>query len=92
MPEQAVNQPFEAFFTCSICLGVVSADMIECGQCNKLNCRACIEDWTKKQSNCPNCRADYTPSGKPNLFVLNTLREMQFKCAKCPSTYKFSEH
>lgn len=92
MPEQAVNQPFDEFFTCSICMGVVSTDMIECSQCNKLNCRACIEDWCKKQKNCPNCRADFTPQAKVNLYVVNLLKDFKFHCPKCNEVYKYTDH
>lgn len=90
-PEQAVNQPFDNFFACSICLQVVAPDMHECATCDKLNCKTCIDDWMKKQSNCPTCRADITPSGKPNRFVMNVLNEMVFACTKCPETYKYAD-
>lgn len=90
-PEQCTTQPFDPFFTCSICLAVVTPDMIECGHCDKLNCKACIDDWKKKANNCPNCRADLTPS-KPNRFVVNTLNEFVFACSKCPKTFKYAEH
>ena len=33
-PEQAVNQELAADFTCVICIGVVTPDMVECSQCN----------------------------------------------------------
>jgi hypothetical protein len=92
MPEQAVNQPFDSFFTCSICLSVVPPDMVECGQCDKLNCKSCIADWTHKQNNCPNCRAEFTPSGKPNRFVMNMLNEMTFNCNHCSGSFKYADH
>lgn len=66
--------------------------MVECSQCNKLNCKACIEDWRKKQENCPNCRADFAPTPKPNLYVVNILKEMPFLCKNCPEQFKFGEH
>ena len=66
--------------------------MVECGQCNKLNCKPCIQDWTKKANTCPNCRREFTPAGQPNRFVVNMLNEFKFACTKCPETYKYSDH
>ena len=89
MTEAAVEQPFEEYFSCSICLNVVSLDMSECGKCSKLNCRTCINDWTKKQPNCPNCRNEYKPSEQPNLYVANRLKDFNFKCPKCGQSFMY---
>ena len=68
---------------------VVSCDMVECGKCSKLNCRACIDDWTKKQPDCPNCRSEYKAKEQPNLYVANLLKDFQFKCTKCKETFAY---
>lgn len=66
--------------------------MVECGECQKLNCKACIDKWTRLNKNCPNCRAVYKPSGKPNRFVTNTLSEITFNCAKCSEKFKYGDY
>ncbi len=66
--------------------------MIECGQCNRLNCKQCIQDWIKNANNCPNCLTEFRPSSKPNLFVVNMLNEFEFACTKCPVTFKYTDH
>ena len=47
-PEQAIIQPFDNFFTCMICINVISTEMVECSSCEKLCCKKCMSEWTKK--------------------------------------------
>ena len=45
-PEQCVEECDD--FICSICLNVVSAHFVECAECSKINCHACIQGWLSK--------------------------------------------
>ena len=57
-PENAVNQPFDQYFSCQFCLNVVD-DPQECRECNQLNCKSCLETWLGRNSTCPNCRKEW---------------------------------
>ena len=89
MPEDAVQQPLDDYFICSICMMVVSCEMVECGQCSKLNCKTCISDWTRKHSDCPNCRCEYKAKENPNLYVMNLLRDFKFQCTRCKEPFAY---
>jgi hypothetical protein len=68
--------------------------MVECSKCNQLNCKGCIDNWILEQQNCPNpnCNIDFSPSGKPNLFVVNMLKDSQFNCTTCKAVFKYTDH
>ena len=58
---QALSQAVDATtkevpenFKCNICLMLVS-NPEECGQCNQIFCRECIQGWKAKKGNCPLC-------------------------------------
>lgn len=89
-PEWAVNKPFDDHFKCLICLNVVSANMSECSDCNKVFCSSCIQEWGRKSSTCPNCREQFNPNPKPNRFVVNVLNDLLFKCKMCTQNFKYS--
>jgi len=86
-----VQKPFNDHFICSICVSVVSVNAVECSQCQKLNCKKCIDLWQDKSKTCPNCRAVVVPNSKPNRFVYQSLEEMLFKCGQCSLVYKYSD-
>jgi hypothetical protein len=65
--------------------------MVECGDCHRLNCKPCIEDWTKKNNSCPNCRTIFKPAANPNLSAVEKLNQLTFACA-CTTTFKYSDH
>lgn len=60
-----------------------------CEECEKLNCKSCIDRWHKKSSDCPNCRAKYRAATKISRFTLNSLMALQFKCPKCDKTFDY---
>ncbi len=76
-----------------ICLNVVPPEMVECSKCNKFCCNPCIEKWTKnkQEKTCPNCRRDFAPT-RTNNIVLETLRNIMFKCQNCSEEFKYSQH
>jgi hypothetical protein len=83
-PDDAVVQPFESYFQCTICLNVLAPSGSEampvsmCEECEKLNCKGCIDKWHKKSQDCPNCRAKYRAATKISRFTLNSLQGLQF--------------
>jgi len=86
-PSQSVTPMSDDHFVCSICLFIVSEPK-ECHSCNKLNCSTCVFDWLKKSDDCPNCRTIYK-GGRVNQYVLNALKELDFKCTKCEESFKY---
>ena len=90
-PEQAVNQELAADFTCVICTGVVTPDMVECSNCNWLICGKCITEWTQHKQTCPHCQEAFVPTARPNRKLVNLLKEMLFICLLCPENFKYTE-
>lgn len=104
-PEHAVVQPFETYFSCSICLNVVSPTLPTdskltytmtnpsmCDECEKLNCQSCIDKWLITSQNCcPNCRAQYIPAAKIPRFTLQSLHNLQFSCQNCEQPFLYKD-
>ena len=65
--------------TCSICLGVVRAPPMECKECAKPFCKACIEQWQKNNRSCPyRCANAYYIS--MHRSIKNILFKVVFYC------------
>ena len=66
--------------------------MVECSSCEKLCCKKCMSEWTKKSKTCPNCRKNFIPSETIHRFVVNSINDMMFKCKSCNEAFKFSQN
>ena len=89
-PEKCTKQ-LDPYLTCSLCHGVLTPAMVECGECDQLNCRACIEEWKREEDGCPNCWASDV-LGNPNRFVASMLNDFEFTCSKCRQTLRYTEY
>ena len=78
------------YFTCTICLNVVEKPK-ECQQCNQLCCESCLDEWTKRNQTCPNCRGNLNLGKQVNRFVIQSLNNTEFKCDTCPKTFKYEQ-
>ena len=92
LPEQAINQKSTEDFICGICLSIVHPNIVECSNCDRLFCKTCIVDWTKRNKTCPNCRAAFIQTARLHRIAMNTLKELVFRCLKCPDDFKYSEN
>ena len=66
---------------CPICALVVR-DPVECGNCNSLFCRECIDPWRVNNSSCPKkCKGnDEVTFGGVHRYVSAELSDLKFKC------------
>ena len=77
------NEIYSAFkddIICPICTNILIEPQM-CMNCQNTYCKRCIEDWSKKNNQCPN-RCE-NPNYKRSLEKNNTLSKLKFKCQKC---------
>ena len=81
--DRCANQPVDDYFVCGICQCIVQ-DPQQCGACDKLLCKDCIETWlSRKQTNsCVMCRQEFK-AVRLNRFVLESLGKIKIACQKC---------
>jgi hypothetical protein len=79
-PENVINQDENIIgdFTCIICLNIVINPKI-CSECDILICLKCIDDWQKRNINCPHCKKKFA-EGRVNRQIINTLSRFKIKC------------
>lgn len=62
---------------CLICSEVLE-DPVECSKCQTNFCKACIDDWSSRKSECPN-RCELVLQA-PHRFLKATLGQLKIKC------------
>jgi hypothetical protein len=78
-------------FSCLICLNIVMYPL-QCGKCDKLFCKKCIENHLDKHDFCPNCRD--APFNKTifSRLLKRILDESEFVCPlKCDMKFPYSD-
>lgn len=87
---QPLNQQMlDENFTCSICTEYVT-EPLSCSECNKLNCKKCLERYLPQNPACPNCRKPHSKD-KIDLTLNNILNDSFWQCKNCNQTFKHSE-
>lgn len=75
-------------YSCAICTQIPNPNYcFEAVCCGRLFCKSCIEEWVKKNHNCPLCRGVLETNG-PNLkdikeknkIIYRLLKNLQVKC------------
>lgn len=66
-------------FICVICLNLV-LNPVFCEESDCVYCKNCIEAWSKKDANCPNCRKEFKPNTKVSRILKNMLLKIKLKC------------
>jgi hypothetical protein len=78
--------------TCQICLNVVYPQPVCCGNCQKLFCKNCIDDWKKKRNRCPNDH-DYLET-QVNPLAKNLIDNFLLTCRNkgCTTQIKYGNY
>ena len=63
---------------CSICLDLVMTP-VECGNCSKLFCKNCIENWLKTANECPN-KHPFVKKEELDEWIKKALGKIFLKC------------
>ena len=77
--EGEISQILVLSVTCPLCQNIL-IDPVIC-KCKKIYCKACIDDWSKKNKKCPNnCKKPNYQKYTGNYEVLSKLK---FRCLGC---------
>ena len=89
LPDQRVGDPFGDDWICLICTNVVWQAR-QCGECEKLVCAKCIDDWLIRSPTCPACRQDFK-SVKVARAYNSYLEASNLKCrgSGCNRTFRY---
>ena len=71
---------FKESVICPLCLNILIEPII-CMKCQKVYCKKCVDNWRKKNVECPNkCNP---PDYQPCLVKKDILSILNFKCKGC---------
>lgn len=71
---------FKDSVICPLCFNILIEPII-CMKCQKVYCKMCIDNWSKKRVECPsNCNP---PDYQPCLVKKDILSILNFKCKGC---------
>ena len=79
---------FQDSVTCPLCLSIF-IDPVMCMKCQNVYCRKCADDWSKKDSKCPNRCLE--PKYQKCLQKDEILSNLHFKCEKCKLTISYNK-
>ena len=74
---------------CEICLDLVMTP-VECGNCSKLFCKLCIDEWLKNETECPN-KHIFVKKEELDEWIKKELGKIFLKCPYigCGSDYAY---
>ena len=78
--EDEIYNLFKETVNCSLCLSILINPVI-CMKCQKVFCKKCVDDWSKKDDKCPNRCVN--PNYQKSIGKNDILSKLKFKCKKC---------
>ena len=86
--EDETYSTIKLLIKCFICNKILKDPMM-CNNCQKVFCKACIENYPKKDKKCPNkCKnPEYKISGDKNAM----LSLLKFRCRNCKGEIKYND-
>ena len=78
--EDEIYLIFKDSVVCPICSKILINPLM-CMKCQKVYCKKCIEEWSKRNDKCPNRCED--PNYQNSIEKNNLLSKLKFKCGKC---------
>ena len=87
--EDQISRILKLSVTCSLCENIL-VEPIMC-KCQKVFCKACIDEWRKKNKKCPNgCKH---PNYQKCLVKNDVLSKLKFRCLGCQKEilYNYAE-
>jgi hypothetical protein len=86
--EDEIYNIFKDTVTCPLCLGILLNPVI-CMKCQNVFCKKCADDWSKKDSKCPNRCVE--PNYQISVGKNDILSKLKFKCKKCSNTVYYDD-
>ena len=84
------NEKILRFFKCIFCFDIV-LDPVQCGTCNNIFCRRCIDKYTDLfPFKCPFCN-NFKPE-KLNRKLKEILEDFHVKCESCDRTFDYERY
>ena len=80
---------------CQICLNIVYPYPVKCKECNKMYCKACIDEWKSKNTICPNYSHKFEETPLDNLaksFLNNVRLLCENKEKGCPESVLYGDY
>ena len=78
--EDEIYTAFKDSIKCPLCLNIF-VDPVMCINCQNIYCKKCIEDWIKKNKQCPSrC---INPNYQKSLVKSELLSKIKYKCNEC---------
>ena len=85
--QDEIYSAFKDDVICPICSNILIEPHM-CMNCQNTYCKKCIDEWSKKNNQCPN-RCD-NPDYRRSLEKNNTLSKLKFKCEKCGEQFEYN--
>jgi hypothetical protein len=81
-----IYNAFKESVICPICSSILINPLI-CMKCQKVFCERCINDWSKKEKDCPSkCKE---PKYQKCVGKKDILSKLTFKCKACGKIYNY---